>query len=526
MDLSAIHLQSFFDWLVRTSWQASVLICLILLVQKVMGRWIGVRGRHCLWLLLLIRLALPWAPSSGLSVYNLVPVPLQRGTEIRGSRQVRTVSVGMRSEPVEVLGATASPTSDVRTDQAAGGSGAVSERPRSYAGALLLGWLAGAGCLAGCMAASSLRLRRVVRRGRPVTDRWILGVLDECRRLMNIRATVKLIATDKVPCPALYGVIHPRLLLPRDTLAERDRNELRHIFLHELAHLKRHDILLGYLAGLLHVLHWFNPLIVLGLRRMRADREMVCDGLVLSRLHPDESCAYGRTVIRQIERLLATGWRPILTGLCGDGARIKQRITMISLFRRGAYRDSWPAMMVMAALACVGLTNGLGCDMGSEPSATTWDDYARSDLPTTHQDEHANIQRVCIRNMETGKYLVVDGENVTCDADEPGAMGLWEVRFDEASNTAESIVYLYSVAERKYLASDTEGNLAANAADPTEAAHWGTVPCPQGVWLISHYFEQGYLRRGDDGRVRAESWGRGCGQLLGRSCGLENQDRR
>lgn len=510
MDLSAIHLQPFFDWLVRTSWQASVLVCLILLVQKVLGRWIGVRGCHCLWLLLLIRLVLPWAPPSGLSVHNLVPIPLQRSAEIRSGREAHPISVGMRREPVDVFGAADSPGNGVRTDEAAGQLGAVDGRPTALVRVLLLGWLVGAGGLAGCMAAGSLRLRRIMRRGRPVTDRWVLGVLDECRRLMDTRAAVQLIATDKLPCPALCGVVRPRLLLPRDTLAERDRSELRHIFLHELAHLKRHDILVGYLAGLLHVLHWFNPLIVVGLRRMRADREMVCDGLVLSRLHPDETCAYGRTVVRQIERLLATGWRPILTGLCGDGARIKQRITMISLFRRDAYRGSWPAVMLVAVLACVGLTDGLGRDRdsGSGPSVATWDDYARSDLSTRHQDEHANIQRACVRHMETGKYLVVDGENVTCDADEPGEMGLWEVRFDEASNTAESVVYLYSVAARKYLASDQAGNLAANAADPTEAAHWGTFPRPQGVWLVSHYFEKGYLRRSDDGRVRAEFWGR------------------
>ncbi len=59
MDPSALHLQLFFNWLVRTTCQAGVLVCLILLAQRVLGRWIGVRGRHCLWLLLLIRLAAP-----------------------------------------------------------------------------------------------------------------------------------------------------------------------------------------------------------------------------------------------------------------------------------------------------------------------------------------------------------------------------------------------------------------------------------------------------------------------------------
>jgi hypothetical protein len=138
----------------------------------------------------------------------------------------------------------------------------------------------------------------------------------------------------------------------------------------------------------------------------------------------------------------------------------------------------------------------------------TWDDYARRDFPTTCRDKHANIQRACIRNIETGKYLVVHGETVACDADEPGEAGLWEFRFDEVSNTIKSIMYFYSVPARRYLTSDKQGKLAVNASEPNEAARWGTVPRPEGVWLISHHFKDGYLRLDEQGQVSAENFGR------------------
>ncbi len=67
--------QPFFQWLLHTSWQAAVLVCLILLVQRAWGRWLGARGSYCLWLVLLIRLVLPAAPPSRMSVYNLLPPP-------------------------------------------------------------------------------------------------------------------------------------------------------------------------------------------------------------------------------------------------------------------------------------------------------------------------------------------------------------------------------------------------------------------------------------------------------------------
>ena len=68
-----ILVQPFFGWLLQTSLIASVIICLILAAQKTLGGRLGPRWCHALWLVLLIRMVLPWAPSSRLSLSNLIP---------------------------------------------------------------------------------------------------------------------------------------------------------------------------------------------------------------------------------------------------------------------------------------------------------------------------------------------------------------------------------------------------------------------------------------------------------------------
>ena len=79
MDSLVIVSEPFFEWLTWTTLQESLLICVILLIQKALGYRLGVRGRYGLWLVLLVRLALPWAPQSRVSVYNLLPrSPSQR----------------------------------------------------------------------------------------------------------------------------------------------------------------------------------------------------------------------------------------------------------------------------------------------------------------------------------------------------------------------------------------------------------------------------------------------------------------
>jgi beta-lactamase regulating signal transducer with metallopeptidase domain len=497
----AVHPQSFFLWLLQTSWQATVLVCLILLVQKVLGQRIGVRGRYWLWIVLLIRLAMPWAPQSPVSMYNLLPLPLSEGYGWAATPKTGSAGPGLAAFDdalaTDRYGKARPTANDAREAAAATSLGSrVHHWLTEHGTVLFLFWLAGACTLAGYIVVGHVRLWYIVRREPPVTDRQVLDLLEDCRRQMRSRVAVRLIATDMIGSPALFGCLWPRLLLPRQTLSELSLQELRHIFLHELAHLKRHDILIGCLATLFHVLHWFNPLIALGFKRMRSDREMACDGLALSVLAPDETTAYGLTIVHQIEQLLTSRPRWMLATLSGDRARVKQRIARISKFRKETFRRSPVAIGLVGLLACVGLTDGLA------PRAS-WDDYARSDLPTTHQDKHANIQRACIRNRLTGKYLVVDGERVTCDADEPGEAGLWEFRFDKASNALEDTVYFYSVAACKYLTSDEQGTLAVDALEPNDSAQWSVADRPGGNLIISRTFENGYLLPDEEGHIRA-----------------------
>jgi hypothetical protein len=369
------------------------------------------------------------------------------------------------------------------------------------------------GVLVGSVCANYVRLRKAVRCGRRATDFELLALLERCRQEMGVRAPIRLVHSKRLEAPALFGWVRPALVLPERACTNITHNELRHIFLHELAHVRRHDVLLGLLTTALHTLHWFNPVIRAALRRLRDACELACDELALSRLGPGAAPAYGHTIVRQVERLAGARWRPTGIGLCGGPGPIRERIAMIAGFDSRPRRPICLAILLVVGLAGVGLTDGLarrGVLGGAvESILVPWEIRARKDLPTTHQDRHGNIQRACIRNLRTGKYLTVDGETVACEADEPGHAGLWELRFDEVSNAAQCDVYVYSVAAQRYLTSDAQGNLAVDAVEPVEAARWGTWPRPEGVWLISHYRKDGYLCWYEGAGLKA--WGRDAG---------------
>jgi beta-lactamase regulating signal transducer with metallopeptidase domain/Tol biopolymer transport system component len=361
MESLNMQLQPFFDWLLRTTVQASLLICLILLLQVVLRGKLGPRWCHALWLLLLIRMAMPWAPQSRASIFNLIPRSIpQRQTEYA---QDEIAEDAFKSDVADkgTIESTTSVTED--TPKAATVTPEIRKKVPSQlkpaffkvSNVLPLVWLAGVLALGVYICAANFALLRIVRRERPLTEQKILDLLEDCKAEMGIRTILGLVITDKVKSPALFGFVRPRLLLPKGILEALGGEELRYVFLHELAHLKRRDIYLGWLTSILQALHWFNPLVWLAFYRMHADRELACDALVLACTQASESEDYGRTVVSLLERFSRPRRLPAMAGILETKAQLKRRITMIARFKKNSYQWSALAIVLIIMLGCVSL---------------------------------------------------------------------------------------------------------------------------------------------------------------------------
>jgi len=358
MESFSIQLWPFFEWLLETTVQASLLICLIFLVQLILRGKLGIRWHYCLWLLLLIRLVMPWAPKSRMSIFNLIP-PLAGQSQIEfvpddtayGGFNLDVVGVGINeSTPVSMSGVPQEIPEAIT---------AAPEKPvfLELADMLPLLWLIGALVLAVYVFASNFNLRRTIKKACPLRDRKILDLLEKCKSQMGLRTILRVVVTDRVKGPALFGFIRPRLLLPRGMIEALSLEELRCIFLHELAHLKRHDIFVSYLVCLVQILHWFNPLVWLAFYRMRADRELACDALVLSTMNIDEPQKYGQAIISLVELFYQNRYLPTTVGIMENKSQLKGRIVMITNFNKDSKKLTLPAVLLILMVACISLTN-------------------------------------------------------------------------------------------------------------------------------------------------------------------------
>jgi beta-lactamase regulating signal transducer with metallopeptidase domain len=227
---------------------------------------------------------------------------------------------------------------------------------RPFEAAVLL-WLCVALGLTVAAAAQWVRFRVRLRRGRHVTDKAVLEVLADCVAGLGVGAAPSVVEFAHIKSPALFGLIHPTLLLPAGATSRLNADELRFVFLHELSHLKRRDIAVNWLVSALQFAHWFNPLLWYAFYRMRADRELACDSLALSHVGRAETDGYGRTLVSLVSGIERAPRLAGTVGILESGSQLKRRIAMIKAFRQGSYKWSLPAVLVVLALAAVTLTN-------------------------------------------------------------------------------------------------------------------------------------------------------------------------
>lgn len=340
-------------WIGLSTAKASVVIGLVLLLRLCFHRHLASRWWYVLWIVVMIRLLCPWMPQSRFSLFNVrASVNSLHGISSRSTvfeEGGESVAIGVEGRPLDA---------SVPSDESLPVVSATTASPSLSRWEMVsLFWLGGAVLVAVFALASDFRLWLLVRKLRNVTDGEVLELFEDCKTEMGVHTTVGLVLTEQVTAPCLFGVLRPRLLLPVGTLETLSEEQLRHVFLHEFAHLRRFDNLWGWLMLLVQALHWFNPLIWLSLYRMRTDREIACDSLVLAALDKGEQEQYGTTIVDLSTGLARLHFIPSMTGIVENSSFLKRRVTMIALYETKLKRHSFAAALFLILFALFTLTD-------------------------------------------------------------------------------------------------------------------------------------------------------------------------
>jgi bla regulator protein BlaR1 len=363
--------EALFVWLWRSSWQAAVLIGFVLLVQCFFRKQLSSAWRYNLWLLVLIRLVMPSLPESTVSVFNLakfskplvadqVPASPVLQCEVDGRRAESPASERVRS-PRDVEVSISPAARGVQSGVARRVvDNAALPMPRSAREIFLTQcrwlWALGAIFFFFRIVCQNVRFAARLRIRSRLCNQETLELLEHCQREVNIRQQLVLLETPLISSPSLYGLLRPKLLLPEGMTSTFTAPELRYVFLHELAHMKRRDMAVHWLMTALQGLHWFNPIIWLAFSRMRADRELACDALALSCAKEEENRPYGETIIKLLEGLAQPASLPGLIGILETRNQMRRRMSAIAHFKKD---KKWPPLvcLILVGLGVTTLTD-------------------------------------------------------------------------------------------------------------------------------------------------------------------------
>ncbi len=277
------------------SFSGGLLILALLLGKHFMKDKISRQWQYYIWLVVVLRLLLPFGPEVSLmgkayqavdqAISQTAPLPPQQQPPLNvpGSNLAPAVGAEHHNETVS------SPADDVTT-----------AHPLQDIGVLLINHI----WLVWLVAALGLLIRKItiyqgfmryIRAGlTPVSDIERLDELSIVAEQSGIKKPIELCVNPLVSSPLLIGFFRPCIVLPSADIPEKD---FRYIILHELTHYKRRDMFYKWLVQITVCLHWFNPLVYLMSREITKACEFSCDEAVLAKMGSGNAQDYGKTLL-------------------------------------------------------------------------------------------------------------------------------------------------------------------------------------------------------------------------------------
>lgn len=279
---------------------SGILFCAIMLIKQGFKNRMSPFLHLVIWGLLIARLLVPVMLESSV---HLIVIPAEISSEatqaqtpetntdatpgygISGTNQAQQQASAIQQEANAAAPSTA-------TQNAVANQNAITLSTEEI---LLAVWLTGAGIGLLYLVALYTLLRRRIRKNAQAPSKRLLALFTETKAELNIRRNVRIIGQCEYGTPA---VLFPNtVLMPINTLVSMRDEEVKFVLRHELMHFKRRDHIFGLVLSILNAVYWFNPVVWIAFKQIRADMETACDSDVVRVFSSDEKTTYAAVIL-------------------------------------------------------------------------------------------------------------------------------------------------------------------------------------------------------------------------------------
>ncbi|HWE93767.1 MAG TPA: M56 family metallopeptidase [Tepidisphaeraceae bacterium] len=190
---------------------------------------------------------------------------------------------------------------------------------------LLLGYLLGVAVMLSRLSLALGGASKLIRGSAP-SDESLRRTAGQLAARLGLARVPRVAQCVKLATPAVVGMFRPMVLLPVSLAADLSPIQVEAILAHELAHIRRHDHLINLLQRVIEAVLFFHPAVWFISARLRAERELCCDDMVIALGTPREQYAAGLLAVASYARLST---RVLALGAAGKPSRLRHRVARL-----------------------------------------------------------------------------------------------------------------------------------------------------------------------------------------------------
>ncbi len=312
-------MSNIFKEVLSMSLSGATLILLLFLLKPVLRERFSKAWQYYIWIIVLIRLLLPFSPEYGIVDNLFQEISLQESAASQPEAITILTPVRGNSDITDTEGTKGNPSIPLV-------AGREKKLPDMWeiAGSI---WLCGVLLFLSGKSIKYIRFIRWLRSSsEPVADKKIIEIYRKAAEELGIHKRPMLRINGIITTPMVAVITKPVVYLSNNT-AGWEETSLYYVLRHELMHCKRHDLLYKLCCDIILCIHWFNPLVYIMLRQINRQCEISCDEAVARDLSKQEKLEYGNVLLNAAAK---NNSPPMMSNaLFEDKRNMKERIKTI-----------------------------------------------------------------------------------------------------------------------------------------------------------------------------------------------------
>ena len=283
-------------------WMKTSILDAVIVLAVVSLLWFAIRRRaspqlgYLLFLLVPLKLFVPLEIAVPERLVSWTPVVTSRIISQPSTTAEPRSDAGHVEPPLALNRSSAPPVSPMTVRQAAPNERAVVSEPMgtppppdvsigtrstpALPAWIMLGWISGVLMLSARLVYSQVQFHRVIMRNAKPIDPGLFSVdFGGLLRRIRLGQRVRIAESESVSSPVIWGILKPMLILPSGISSSLSAGQLEWVLLHELAHVRRRDLVVRYFQCLVTIVHFANPAIWIANRMINRLREYACDDM-------------------------------------------------------------------------------------------------------------------------------------------------------------------------------------------------------------------------------------------------------